>query len=57
MGGLRSSVKESTIEVMTVTDLHIDKLNMEGVKKDLDHYWDTYKRSMRITEVCPASRV
>jgi hypothetical protein len=30
-------------------------LDMEGVKKDLDHYWDTYKKPMWVTEVCSAS--
>jgi hypothetical protein len=38
-----------------VTNLHINKLDMEGVKKDLDHYWDTYKKPMWVTEVCSAS--
>jgi len=38
-----------------VTNLHINKLDMEGVKKDLDHYWDTYKKPMWVTEVYPAS--
>jgi hypothetical protein len=36
-----------------VTNLHINKVDMAGVKKDLDHYWDTYKKPMWVTEVCP----
>jgi hypothetical protein len=35
-----------------ITNLHINKLDMEGVKKDLDYYWDTYKKAMWVTEVC-----
>ena len=40
-----------------VTNLHINKLDMEGVKKDLDHYWDTYKKPMWVIEVCSAFHV
>ncbi|KAL0954527.1 hypothetical protein HGRIS_003494 [Hohenbuehelia grisea] len=32
------------------TTVHINKNNMEGVKKDLDHYWNTYKKPIWVTE-------
>jgi hypothetical protein len=34
-----------------VTNLHINKKDMAGVKKDLDYYWNTYGKPMWVTEV------
>ncbi|KAL4258327.1 Alkali-sensitive linkage protein [Pleurotus pulmonarius] len=32
------------------TAIHINKDNMDGVRKDLDHYWNTYKKPIWVTE-------
>lgn len=34
-----------------VTNLHINKIDMAGVNKDLDYYWNTYGKPMWVTEV------
>lgn len=33
-----------------ITNLHINKNSMAGVKEDLDHYWNTYGKPMWVTE-------
>ncbi|KAF5382166.1 hypothetical protein D9615_004460 [Tricholomella constricta] len=32
------------------TAVHINKNNLEGVKKDIEHYWTTYKKPIWVTE-------
>ncbi|RDB25845.1 Alkali-sensitive linkage protein 1 [Hypsizygus marmoreus] len=32
------------------TAIHINKNNLAGVKKDIDHYWETYKKPIWVTE-------
>ena len=33
-----------------ITSVHINKLDMDGVRKVLDHYWNTYGKPMWVTE-------
>jgi len=32
------------------TAIHINKNSMDGVRKDIDHYWNTYKKPIWVTE-------
>ncbi|KAG5730966.1 hypothetical protein E4T56_gene7141 [Termitomyces sp. T112] len=32
------------------TAVHINKNNIDGVKKDIEHYWNTYKKPIWVTE-------
>jgi len=32
------------------TAIHINKNSLDGVKKDIDHYWNTYHRPIWVTE-------
>ncbi|KAG6821306.1 hypothetical protein H0H93_000167 [Arthromyces matolae] len=32
------------------TAVHVNKNNLDGVKKDIDHYWNTYKKPIWVTE-------
>ncbi|KAG6910868.1 hypothetical protein DXG01_007185 [Tephrocybe rancida] len=32
------------------TAVHINKNNLDGVKKDIEHYWNTYKKPIWVTE-------
>jgi len=34
-----------------ITSVHINKLDMDGARKVLDHYWNTYGKPMWVTEV------
>jgi hypothetical protein len=34
-----------------ITNLHINKNSMDGVKADLDYYWNTYNKPMWVSEV------
>jgi hypothetical protein len=34
-----------------ITSVHINKVDMDGVRKVLDHYWNTYGKPMFVTEV------
>lgn len=43
--------KQLIITEWDVTNLHINKKDMTGVKKDLDYYWNTYGKPMWVTEV------
>ncbi|GLB40305.1 putative glycosyl hydrolase catalytic core [Lyophyllum shimeji] len=33
-----------------VTAIHINKNNLAGVRKDIEHYWNTYKKPIWVTE-------
>ncbi|KAG5636404.1 hypothetical protein H0H81_008178 [Sphagnurus paluster] len=33
-----------------ITAIHINKNSLEGVKKDIEHYWNTYKKPIWVTE-------
>jgi len=33
-----------------ITAIHVNKNNMDGVRKDIDHYWNTYKKPIWVTE-------
>jgi len=33
-----------------ITAVHINKVDMDGVRKDLDHYWNVYKKPIWVTE-------
>ncbi|KAF8071823.1 glycosyl hydrolase catalytic core-domain-containing protein [Lyophyllum atratum] len=33
-----------------ITSIHINKNNLAGVKKDIEHYWNTYKKPIWVTE-------
>lgn len=33
-----------------ITSVHINKVDMDGVRKVLDHYWNTYGKPMFVTE-------
>ncbi|KXN81340.1 Alkali-sensitive linkage protein 1 [Leucoagaricus sp. SymC.cos] len=32
------------------TAIHVNKNNLDGVKKDIDHYWNTYRKPIWVTE-------
>ena len=34
-----------------ITAIHVNKNNMDGVRKDIDHYWNTYGKPIWVTEV------
>ena len=40
---------------VTILYVYMNRLDTEDMVKDLNNYWDTYRKSMRITEVCSTS--